>query len=394
LAYTLLGGVRVLEVALLAPDLLGMHLADLGAEVVKIEQPPGGDYLREIGGRKRAGLNLMHLRWNRGKKSVTLDLRRREGQRLLHRLAARADVFVDGLRPGAAARCAADYATLAAVNPRLVYCTLSGAGTWGPYAALPTHGVAYDAFAGLAPPATHPDGSPRIPAYTAVGMFAAPLYAAFAVCAALVQARATGTGRLLEVAELDAAASWQAEHLDAALNGVASSIPDMIPAVRYQYYRTRDDRVVVFQASERKFWRNFCTAVGRPDLFAAKPGAPAGDHARGDEALRAELAAIFQTRTRAEWVDFFIVHDVPGGPVHTADELPGDPHFRARELLYEQDHPVAGHLRLFGTPVKVAGEAFAAAPAPAPGEHTAEVLGGTLGLSATEIEQLRADGVV
>jgi crotonobetainyl-CoA:carnitine CoA-transferase CaiB-like acyl-CoA transferase len=394
LAYTLLGGVRVLEVALLAPDLLGMHLADLGAEVVKIEQPPGGDYLREIGGRKRAGLNLMHLRWNRGKKSVTLDLRRREGQRLLHRLAARADVFVDGLRPGAAARCAADYATLAAVNPRLVYCTLSGAGTWGPYAALPTHGVAYDAFAGLAPPATQPDGSPRIPAYTAVGMLAAPLYAALAVCAALVQARATGTGRLLEVAELDAAASWQAEHLDAALNGVASSIPDMIPAVRYQYYRTRDDRVVVFQASERKFWRNFCTAVGRPDLFAAKPGAPAGDHARGDEALRAELAAIFQTRTRAEWVDFFIVHDVPGGPVHTADELPGDPHFRARELLYEQDHPVAGHLRLFGTPVKVAGEAFAAAPAPAPGEHTAEVLGGTLGLSATEIEQLRADGVV
>jgi len=351
LAYTLLGGVRVLEVALLAPDLLGMHLADLGAEVVKIEQPPGGDYLREIGGRRRAGLNLMHLRWNRGKKSVTLDLRRREGQRLLHRLAARADVFIDGLRPGAAARCAADYATLAAVNPRLVYCTLCGAGTWGPYAAL-------------------------------------------AVCAALLQARTSGTGRLLEVAELNAAASWQAEHLDAALNGVASSIPDMIPAVRYQYYRTRDDRVVVFQASERKFWRNFCTAVGRPDLFAAKPGAPAGDHARGDEALRAELAAIFQTRTRAEWVDFFIVHDVPGGPVHTADELPGDPHFRARELLYEQDHPVAGHLRLFGTPVKVAGEAFAAAPAPAPGEHTAEVLGGTLGLSATEIEQLRADGVV
>src|SRR5205814_1284999 len=280
LAYTLLGGVRVLEVALLAPDLLGMHLADLGAEVVKIEQPPGGACLREIGGRKRAGLNLMHLRWNRGKKSVTLDLRRREGQRLLHRLAARADVFVDGLRPGAAARCAADYATLAAVNPRLVYCTLSGAGTWGPYAALPTHGVAYDAFAGLAPPATHPDGSPRIPAYTAVGMFAAPLYAAFAVCAALVQARATGTGRLLEV------------------------------------------------------------------------------------------AALFPARPRAEWVDFFIVHDVPGGPVHTADELPGDPHFRARELLYEQDHPVAGHLRLFGTPVKVAGEAFAAAPAPAPGEHT------------------------
>src|SRR5207237_5857391 len=150
LAYTLLGGVRVLEMALLAPDLLGMHLADLGAEVIKIEQPPGGDYLREIGARKLAGLNLMHLRWNRGKKSVTLDLKRAEGQRLLHRLVATADVFIDGLRQGAAARCAADYERLRAVNPRLVYCTLSGAGTSGPYAALATHGVAYDAFAGLA----------------------------------------------------------------------------------------------------------------------------------------------------------------------------------------------------------------------------------------------------
>jgi crotonobetainyl-CoA:carnitine CoA-transferase CaiB-like acyl-CoA transferase len=394
LAYTLLNGVRVLEMALLAPDLVGMHLADLGAEVVKIEQPPDGDYLREIGGRRLAGLNLMHLRWNRGKKSVTLDLKRPQGQRLLHRLVAAADVFIDGLRPGAAARCAADWETLSAVNPRLVYCSVSGAGAAGPYAALATHGVAYDAFAGLAPPASHADGSPRIPAYTPVGMLAAPLYAALAVCAALAQARASGEGRRLEVAELDAAASWQAEHLDATLNGVASTIPDMTPAVRYQYYRTADDQVVLFQASERKFWKNFCAAVGREDLFAAKPGSLAGDHARGDEALRAELAAIFRTRTRAEWVRFFIAHDVPGAPVYTADELPADPHFAARDLLFEQDHPVAGHLRLFGTPVKVAGERFAAAPAPAPGEHTAEVLAGMLGLEPDEIERLRADGVV
>src|SRR5256712_10191516 len=113
-----------------------MHLADLGAEVIKIEQPPGGDYLREIGARKLGGLNLMHLRWNRGKKSVTLDLKRAEGQRLLHRLAATADVFIDGLRQGAAARCAADYEHLRAVNPRLGYCTHSGAAPSGPIAAL------------------------------------------------------------------------------------------------------------------------------------------------------------------------------------------------------------------------------------------------------------------
>jgi crotonobetainyl-CoA:carnitine CoA-transferase CaiB-like acyl-CoA transferase len=196
------------------------------------------------------------------------------------------------------------------------------------------------------------------------------------------------------VAELDVAASWQAEHIDATLNGASGTAPEMTAAVRYQYYRTADDRVILFQASERKFWRGFCAAVGRSDLFEANPGASAGDHARGDETLRAELAAIFRTRTRAEWVRFFIEHDVPGGPVLTVDELPVDPHFQARELLFDQDHPVAGRARLFGTPVKVAGERFAASPAPAPGEHTAEVLSSLLGLSPREIDRLRGDGVV
>ena len=225
-------------------------------------------------------------------------------------------------------------------------------------------------------------------------MLAAPLYAAMAVCAALVRARSSGAGQLLEIAELDVAASWQAERIDASLNGVAASPPDMQEAVRYQYYRTADDRVILFQASERKFWRNFCLAVGRPDLFETKPGAVAGEHARGDEALRAELAAIFRARTRAEWVGFFIEHDVPGGPVYDGDELVDDPHFRARDLLFEQGHPVAGRLRLFGTPVKVEGERFSTAPAPAAGEHTREVLASWLDLSPAEIERLRAAGVV
>src|SRR5215468_4958592 len=125
--YPLLNGVRVLELALLAPDLVGMHLADLGAEVIKIEPPGAGDYIREIGARKLAGINLMHLRWNRGKKSVALDLKHSTGQELLHRLAAHSEVVIDGLRAGAAARCGADYERIRAVNPRVVYCSISGA---------------------------------------------------------------------------------------------------------------------------------------------------------------------------------------------------------------------------------------------------------------------------
>ena len=380
--YSLLRGIRVIELALLAPDMVGMHLADLGADVIKIEEPPDGDYLRVIGPRRLGGLSLMHLRWNRGKRSVTLDLKRAEGRELLGRLAARSDVFIDGLRAGAAARLGAGYDDIRARNSAIVYCSISGAGQSGPYARLATHGVAYDAFAGLAPPALRADGDPAIPRYTPVGMFAGPLYAAMAVCAAVVHAKTTGAGCHLDIAELDAAVSWQAERIDGALNGIDAGSAGMADAVRYQYYRTRDDRVVLFQASERKFWQRFCYGVGRRDLFEAKPGVTAGDHAAGDETLRRELAAIFRTRTREEWVRFFIERDVPGAPVYDADEIHGDVHFRARDLIVAQEHPSAGPVRLFGTPVKVAGQRFDTSPAPQAGAHTEEILTSLLGLSA------------
>jgi crotonobetainyl-CoA:carnitine CoA-transferase CaiB-like acyl-CoA transferase len=391
----MLSGVRVLELSLLAPDLLGMHLADLGADVIKIEQPPGGDYIRELGAHKAGGLSFLHLRWNRGKRSLTLDCKRERGRQLLRELAASADVVIDGLRSGAAERIGAGYAALRESKPSLVYCSLSGTGRDGPYARLATHGVAYDAFAGLAPPAIDPsDGGPRIPSHVGIGMYAAPLYAAMAVCAALVRAKATGEGCCLDVAELDAAVAWQAESLAQAQGEPAPGRAKLSESVRYQYYRTSDDRVVLFQASERKFWRNFCEAVGRLELFEAKPGALVGDHAAGDEVLRRELAAIFQLRTQAEWIQLFLDANVPGAPVYSVEELPADLHVRDHALLYEQDHPIAGAIRLCSTPIRSPDETFSATPAPAAGEHSDEILRDVLGLSADEIDRLRAEGVV
>ncbi|NQZ97413.1 MAG: CoA transferase [Myxococcales bacterium] len=395
MTYSLLSGVRVLELSLLAPDLLGMHLADLGADVIKIEQPPRGDYVRELGAHKAGGVSFMHLRWNRSKRSLTLDCKQARGRELLHRLATGADVVIDGLRAGAAERCGAGYDELRALQPAIVYCSLSGTGRRSPYAQLATHGVAYDAFAGLAPPVDDPaDGEPRIPPHVGIGMHAAPLYAGMAVCAALVRARTTGVGSCLDIAELDASVAWQAEALAGARGEQAPGRVDLSASVRYQYYRTADERVVLFQASERKFWRNFCDAVGRPDLFEAKPGDAVGDHARGDEELRRELAQIFRTRTRDEWIALFLEADVPGAPVYPVDELPDDPHVKERALLIEQDHPVAGSLRLFSTPIHSDNETFSTTPAPAPGEHNDEILSEVLGLSRSEIAHLRAEGVV
>ena len=391
--YDLLQGIRVLEVALLAPDALGMHLADLGAEVIKVEEPPLGDYVRVVGGVSIGGQSLLHLRWNRGKKSLGLSLKTEEGGRLFLDLAASAHVVVDGLRAGTMEGFGLGYEAVREVNPAIVYCSLNGAGQSGAYRDLATHGLAFDAYAGLNPPLFRDDGTPYVSDKPQVGLPASGLYAALGVTAALVKAVRTGQGRHIEVAALDCSTAWQGQ-IDHALNDVQTDFAGMEAAVRYQYYRAKDGKFIIFQASEDKFWRNFCETLGRDDLLQRGERRAVGDHARGDEELRRELAAIFATRTREEWVRFFIETNVPGGPVNTPEDLLDDPHFKSRDLVFEQDHPRAGRVRWFGTPIKVGGQRFDAAPAPSAGEHTQEVLSALLGLDEGRIAGLRRDGVV
>ena len=186
---TLLEGVTVIESAIYAPDALGGHLADLGAEVIKVEPPGGGGFRGPLFPHGR----VQNMQWNRGKKSIIIDLKLPEGQALLRRLAERADVVIDGLRRGVAERLGYGYDDIVAVNPRIVYCVLNGMGNDSPYADLATHGLSYDCFAGLSPPAIMPDGSPRLPGLSAgqVGVTAGPMHAAMAVLAALYAANAT-----------------------------------------------------------------------------------------------------------------------------------------------------------------------------------------------------------
>ena len=272
-----------------------------------------------------------------------------------------------------------------------MFCSLSGFGQTGPYRDLATHGVAYDAFAGHAQPETTDHGFTTIPArYQDIGTQAGALHATVAVLAAVLHARATGTGAYLDVAQADAAVVWNAGRLDPLLSdaAVASGANDLRESVRYQYYTTADDRTILFQASERHFFERFCDAVGRHDLLGA-PGAEVGEHARGDHDLRRELAAIFATRTQAEWVQLFIDADVPGGPVHTADEPAHGSAVPCAYQLIEQDHPDAGHLRLIDNPVHTTVPREPAAPAPRQGEHTEEVLREVLGYDERRIAMLR-----
>jgi crotonobetainyl-CoA:carnitine CoA-transferase CaiB-like acyl-CoA transferase len=391
-----LDDLRVVEVALLAPNMLGMHLADLGADVIKVEDPDRGDYTREVGGATAGDLSFLHLRWNRGKRSIALDLRAPEGAAIFRDLVASSHVVIEGLRAGALERRGVGYATLAELHPSLVFCSLSGFGQTGPYRDLATHGVAYDAYAGLAPPDQTDDGFPAIPRrYFDIGTQAGALYAAVAVLAAVVRARATGRGAYLDVAQADAAATWGAAgRVDPLLSGapVAKGRVDMREAVRYQYYATADDRTILFQASERHFFERFCRAVGREDLLS-DGGAEFGEHASGDVALRRELAAIFATRTQDEWVQLFIEADVPGAPVHTTIELLDDPQFQARARVIEQEHPDVGPLRLLDAPIVSDGRPPSVRPAPRHGQHTDEVLL-ELGVPDERVAALRAAGVV
>ncbi len=392
----LLDDLRVVEVALLAPNMLGMHLADLGADVVKVEAPGAGDYTRSVGAARQGGLSFLHLRWNRGKRSVVIDLRAPEGADVFRDLVATADVVIEGMRAGALERRGLGYDALRELKPSIVFCSLSGLGQTGPYRDLPTHGVAYDAYAGHAPPETTVDGFVTIPRrYYDIGTQAGGLYAAIGVLAAVIHARATGEGTYLDVAQADAAVSWNATKLDPLLSDappIGAGGPDLQESVRYQYYATSDDRTILFAASERHFFQQFCEAVGRDDLVS-ESDAEFGEHGRGDVVLRRKLAELFKTRTQAEWVALFIKADVPGAPVNTVTDLLDDPQFLNRAQIIEHEHPEAGPLRMLATPIHTGEPPVPVGPAPAQGEQTDEVLE-ELGYDAGQIATLREQGVV
>ncbi|MDG2303194.1 MAG: CaiB/BaiF CoA-transferase family protein [Candidatus Binatia bacterium] len=404
-----LAGVRVIESALLGPGGVAMHLADLGAEVIKVE-PPGGDYVRKMAFPIVDGISILHWHLNRGKQSLTLDLRKPEGVDVYLDLVRGADAVVEGMRPGALERRGLGWDRLRETNPALVYCAISGYGLTGPYRDMPSHGIAYDAWAGVARPGTREDGLPEIPAYTTIGIHAGPLFAAFGIVSAILRARATGEGSRFEVAQSDAAAAfnWNGIEGNKAYERPAAEVTgndgdgrgprrplgenSMKDAVRYQYYPSKDG-TVLFMASEREFWKNFAHGVGKPELYARRPGAKFGDHARGDLELRRELAAIFETRTTREWVEFGREFNTPIAPVNDTTSIAQDPQFQHR--LGFDGHAERG-TDLMPTPLKFPDETLPvlAKAAVEPGRDNERVLRDVLGYDDEKVEALEKAGVL
>jgi crotonobetainyl-CoA:carnitine CoA-transferase CaiB-like acyl-CoA transferase len=403
-----LAGVRIIESSMLGPGGLTTHLADLGADVIKVE-PPQGDYVREMTWPIVEGVSLMHLHLNRGKRSVVLDLRTDAGVETYADLVRTADAVVEAMRPGGLERRGLGYDRLRTINPRIVFCTLSGYGLTGPYKDMPSHGIAYDVWAGLVAPDVTDDGFCAMPEHPSVGIHAGPLFGALGILAGIIKARATGEGCRLEVAQSDAAAAmdwyrsetWRAyerpesevtgnraDNYERRLPGTAG----MRDGVRYQFYESADGHVL-FMASEREFWENFCRAIDRIDLFERHPGSRYADHARGNEALRAELRDIFRTRTTAEWVALCDRANTPIAPVNTPRTLADDPQFQVRMPWLPREVVGADQLP---SPIKMVGDGVLPVPtrAPAVGEHTDEVLRDVLGYDDARIAALRGAGAL
>ncbi|WP_372349750.1 CaiB/BaiF CoA transferase family protein [Streptomyces sp. KL116D] len=410
----LLAGIRVVEsAALLNGDSLGGHLADLGAEVIKIESPGAGDYLRHMLGQVTPGRSPAHMQVNRGKRSVTVNLRSEAGREVFWKLVRSADVFVDGYVSGTMDKLGVGYAEQQKQKPDIVYCQYTGYGSDGPYAHIPTHGQMMDALAAAFPRELGEDGfmRPQRVVSSFGGMSqggestaAGAIHAAYHVAAALVQRERTGLGAFIDVAGTDGVIAQAWTSAVYALNdhriGAREQLPPMdeggMSGARYQFYETEDGQVLLFCAIEPKFWRKFCVAIDRPDMAEGKAGEEAiVDYGTGEDELRHQLQAIFHKRSLADWMALAIEHNVPMGPAYRSIvEAQKDVHLATRGVIHTQEFPDVGEFTYVGEAGRVAGQPYSVRrPAPDLGQHTREVLA-ELGYSGAEIDQLSEGGHV
>lgn len=403
----------MLEAAvLLNGDFLGMLLADLGADVIKIESPERGDYLRDMLGQITPHNSPAHLQVNKNKRSLSLDLRKPQGRDVFFDLLATADVFVDGFVAGACDRLGIGYDAQRAVKPDIVYCHFSGFGGAGPYSPIPTHGQMMNALAAAVPVRMEDDGlvhlyQPDEPMGGTKaggdGTAAGGVHAAFHVAAALVRRARTGAGAYLDAAGSDGviAQGWMGAIYalnDARISDRRNLREPGQPAhsgPKYQWYETADNRFVLFCCIEHRFWERFCDLVGAPELKSRRSEESPVDFSHHDQDLRRRLQEIFRGRSQAEWIRLAADEHLPIGPSHQgAAALLDDRHLRSRTILVDGEHPDAGPFTYVGEPVVVDGAPYQVSrPAPRLGQHTEELLA-ELGYDAQRVAALRAAGVV
>ena len=392
-----LAGFRILDLSrVLAGPFCAMLLGDLGAEVIKVERPGTGDDTRAWGPPFVSGESAYYLCANRNKKSLTVNLKSAAGQEIIQRLARVSDVLVENFKVGELAQLGLGYGHLKALNPGLVYCSITGYGQTGPDSDLPGYDFIIQGRGGVMSITGEPAGEP-MKVGVAIADITAGLFAANAIQAALLARVRTGRGQAIDIALLDTQVAWLA---NVASNYLVSgqrpgrfgnAHPTIVP---YQSFPAREGFFCLAVGNDGQ-WQKLCRLLGRPELavdprFATNPA-----RVQHRDVLIPMLQEVFVTQDSAFWLREIAAAGIPCGPVQTLDQVFADPQVLARNMVWTVPHPAVGEVRLTGSPLKLSETpvAYRTHP-PLLGEHTDEVLTALLGYAPEEVARLRAEGAV
>ncbi len=390
-----LDGIRVLDVSqVMAGPFCSMLLGDMGADVIKIEPPDGGDQTRRAMSFKPKGNDsLGFFNLNRNKRSMTLNLKSRAARDVFHRLVQTADVVIENYRPGVTQRLGIDYETLKAINPRLVYASISGFGQTGPWSQRPGFDLIAQAMGGVMSITGHPDGPPT-KSGVPVSDIGAALFATYGILSALLGRAQTGRGQWVDASLFESALAFSI--WDISEYWGTGRVPTPLGTANrfsapYQAVRAKDGYFVL-GANNAKLWKKLCEVIDRPDLLADGRCTTIAARLGHRLELIAEMEKSLAHRTAGEWIELLLAAGIPVGPILNYAQALDNEHARARGAVMEIDHPVEGKIKSIGFPVKLSEtkQRVRRAP-PLLGQHTEEILS-ELGLDSRRREELRAAG--
>jgi crotonobetainyl-CoA:carnitine CoA-transferase CaiB-like acyl-CoA transferase len=392
-----LEGIRVLDLSrVLAGPFATITLADLGAEVIKVEEPGKGDQTRTWGPPYLEGESTYFLSINRSKLGITLDFKKPKGRELLFRLLERSDVMIENFRAGVLDRNGLGFQRLSKSYPRLIYCSITGYGHTGPRSAEPGFDVIIQGESGIMSVTGDPEGPPckvGVP----IADIVAGMYAVQGILAALFQRQTTGRGRKIDVALLDSmisALTYQAGiyfGTGVTPQRMGNRHPSLVP---YEIYEASDGYFTIGVTNE-SLWNRFCDALRLGGLKRHPLFSSGALRVKNYKTLRRRLVPLLRRHKMAYWLDRLRTAGIPCGEVRSVAQALKEPQLRAREMILELDHPKAGKIRVTGSPMKMSGmEPALSAPPPLLGQHNREVYCGLLGLSPEELRQLRTDRII
>ena len=391
-----LENVTVLDLTrVLAGPYTGMVLADFGANVIKIESPGTGDDSRAFGPFvKNESTYFMSL--NRGKKSITLNLKKPEAQEVFKELVKQADVVLENYRTGTMEKFGLGYEELKKINPKIIYSACTGFGHTGPYAYDPAYDVIVQGMGGIMSITGQADGEPtRVGA--SVGDITAGLFSAIGVMTALFVRETTGVGQKVDVGMLDCQVAILENAIARYVNSgvVPKPIGNRHPSITpFESFKAKDGYVIIAIGNDT-LWQKFCTLVGHDDWAADERFTSNPKRTEHQPLLKEMITPVFTTKTVDEWIKILKEAGIPVGPINTVDRVLQDPQILAREMLVETDHPVAGKIKMAGVPIKLSETpGKVEAPAPTLGQHTEEILAQMLNYDSAKIEALRSVGAL